>query len=222
MILKFYHAELISQWTICWLFRRKSLWNMADVLINIIVSLLMGNIANPSGGTYSLITYVPLQISSMYTSFLGDRSVMCYHQVLKKTSGSSWWIGTIFVAVICGSETMNPNQQQQLGWHVCFRLQRLDWMDCGDVWFRHKLGDPLNHQVRFELFLTPIEDNTSVIVMFSVDWQTLKKMLSVWCVPLCSERNDLKVQWSGLPSWIFQVGNSSSPSLPTYTQMTSQ
>lgn len=61
---------------------------MADVLINIIVSLLMGNIANPSGGTYSLITYVPLQISSMYTSFLGDRSVMCY-QVLKKTSGSS-------------------------------------------------------------------------------------------------------------------------------------
>lgn len=62
---------------------------MADVLINIIVSLLMGNIANPSGGTYSLITYVPLQISSMYTSFLGDRSVMCYHQVLKKTSGSS-------------------------------------------------------------------------------------------------------------------------------------
>lgn len=138
MILKFYHAELISQWTICWLFRRKSLWNMADVLINIIVSLLMGNIANPSGGTYSLITYVPLQISSMYTSFLGDRGVMCYHQVLKKTSGSSWWIGTIFFAVICGSETMNPNQQQQLGWHVCFRLQRLDWMDCGDVWFRHK------------------------------------------------------------------------------------
>ena len=51
---------------------------MADVLINIIV-LLMGNIANPSGGTYSLITYEPLQISSMYTSFLGDNGVMCCH-----------------------------------------------------------------------------------------------------------------------------------------------
>lgn len=61
-------------------------------------------------------------------------------------------------------------------------------MDCGDVWFRHKLGDPLNHQVRFELFLIPIEDNTSGSVMFSVDWQNVKKIAE------CMERSIVLIE----------------------------